>query len=82
MDPEPIQNVRVGYIVLGLSALFEGTSWWFTIRKFKGEKRYSDLFKAIRHSKDPPSFIVLLEDSAALIGLFDRVRRHLFLGKT
>jgi len=69
LHPKPIQNVQVSYIVLGISALFEGSSWWFTLRKFKGERRYSDLFTAIRHSKDPPSFIVLLEDSAALIGL-------------
>jgi cation diffusion facilitator family transporter len=69
LHPKPIQNVLVSYVVLGLSALFEGTSWWFTLRKFKGERRYSDLFRAIRHSKDPPSFIVLLEDSAALVGL-------------
>lgn len=69
MHPAPIQNVRISYVVLGLSALFEGTSWWFTLRKFKGDKRYSDLFRAILHSKDPPSFIVLLEDSAALVGL-------------
>jgi cation diffusion facilitator family transporter len=69
LHPAPIQHVRVSYAVLGLSALFEGTSWWYTLRKFKGEKRYSDLFRAIRHSKDPPSFIVLLEDSAALVGL-------------
>jgi cation diffusion facilitator family transporter len=69
LHPEPIQNVLASYIVLVLSALFEGSSWWFTLHKFKGERRYSELFRAIRHSKDAPSFIVLLEDSAALIGL-------------
>jgi cation diffusion facilitator family transporter len=69
LHPEPIRNVHINYIVLAISALFEGGSWWFSLRKFKGNKRYSEVFKAIRHSKDPPSFIVLLEDSAALIGL-------------
>lgn len=69
LHQEPIQNVLTSYVVLGLSGLFEGGSWWFTLRRFKGEKPYSELFRAIRHSKDPPSFIVLLEDSTALIGL-------------
>jgi len=69
LRPEPIKNVLASYIVLVLSAIFEGSSWWFTLRKFKGERRYSELFRAIRHSKDAPSFIVLLEDSAALVGL-------------
>jgi cation diffusion facilitator family transporter len=69
LSAEPIQNARVNYVVLGLSALFDGSSWWIALRNFKGEKRYADLFGAIRDSKDPPTFIVLFEDSAALIGL-------------
>lgn len=69
LSAEPIQNARVNYVVLGLSALFDGSSWWIALRNFKGEKRYADLFGAIRDSKDPPTFIVLFEDSAALVGL-------------
>jgi divalent metal cation (Fe/Co/Zn/Cd) transporter len=55
--------------VLGLSALFDGTTWWLALRNFKGERRYADLLGAVRESKDPPSFIVLFEDSAALVGI-------------
>jgi cation diffusion facilitator family transporter len=69
LNPEPIQNAAANYVVLALSALIGGSSWWITLRTFKGEKRYSEIFGAIRRSKDPPSFIVLFEDSAALIGL-------------
>jgi cation diffusion facilitator family transporter len=69
LSPAAVRNAAVNYVVLGLSALFDGTSWWITLRTFKGEKRYADLFGAIRDSKDPPTFIVLFEDSAALIGL-------------
>ena len=68
-DADPIQNVRVNYVVLAFSALFDGSAWWISLRNFKGKKRYADLFGAIHESKDPPSFIVLFEDSAALIGL-------------
>jgi cation diffusion facilitator family transporter len=68
-NPAPIQNAAANYFVLALSALIDGTSWWITLRTFKAEKHYSEIFGAIRRSKDPPSFIVLFEDSAALIGL-------------
>lgn len=69
LNPRPVENAVVTYVVLALSAVFEGSSWLYTLSKFKGQRRYVDLFRAIVHSKDPPTFIVLLEDSAALIGL-------------
>ena len=70
LDPEPIRNAVVNYAVLGLSALFDGTTWWIALRNFKGRMKFSSLIGAIHNSKDPPSFMVLFEDSAALIGLF------------
>src|SRR5471030_678347 len=69
MNPEPIQNAAVNYAVLGLSVLFDGTTWWIALRNFKGEKSYSELFRAIRNSKDPTSLMVIFEDSASLVGL-------------
>ena len=67
--PEPIRNAAINYAVLGLSALFDGTTWWIALRNFKGRMKFSRLVGAIHNSKDPPSFMVLFEDSAALIGL-------------
>jgi cation diffusion facilitator family transporter len=69
LQPKPIKNAMANYVVLATSALIDGSSWWITMRAFKAEKRYSEIFGAVRRSKDPPSFIVLFEDSAALIGL-------------
>ena len=69
LDPEPIQHVTASYAVLGISALFDGTTWWLALRNFRGERRYSQVLNAIRKSKDPPSFMVLFEDSAALAGI-------------
>ncbi len=68
-NPEPIQNAAVNYIVLALSVLFDGTTWWLAMRSFKGRMHYSEIRRAIRESKDPSSFMVLFEDSAALTGL-------------
>ncbi len=69
LNPAPITNPGVNYAVLGLSAIFDGTTWWLALRHFKGRARYADLLKAVRNSKDPPAFMGLFEDSAALIGL-------------
>jgi cation diffusion facilitator family transporter len=69
LNPEPIRDATVSYAVLGLSVLFDGTTWWIALRNFKGRTHYSNLFRAVRKSKDPASFMVLFEDSAALIGL-------------
>jgi divalent metal cation (Fe/Co/Zn/Cd) transporter len=49
--------------------LFEGGSWLMALRVFRRQKGELGYWQAIRESKDPPSFMVLLEDSAALIGI-------------
>lgn len=70
LDPEPIRNVTVTYVVLGLSMLFEGGSWYIALREFRASKGSLGYFQAVRASKDPSVFTVLFEDSAALLGLF------------
>ena len=69
VSPEPVQHVAANYLILGLSAVFDGTTWWLALRNFRGKLPYSELLTAVHNSKDPPSFLVLFEDSAALIGL-------------
>lgn len=67
--PVPVENPAVSYVVLGLSFLFEGGSWWAALKEFQAAKGDSGYLQAIRLSKDPTTFTVLLEDSAALLGL-------------
>jgi divalent metal cation (Fe/Co/Zn/Cd) transporter len=69
LHPTRIEFANVNYVVLALSALFDGATWLIALRGFKGTTGYADIFRAIRASKDPPSFMVVFEDSAALIGL-------------
>ncbi|MGX5800856.1 cation diffusion facilitator family transporter [Bradyrhizobium sp. Arg314] len=69
MAPEPVVNAKVNYIVLGLSFLFEGSSWLVALREFRRQKGNQGWFEAIHRSKDPSVFTVLFEDSAALLGL-------------
>ena len=37
-DPEPVENVTVTYVVLGLSFLFESGSWWVALKEFRAAK--------------------------------------------
>jgi cation diffusion facilitator family transporter len=67
--PMAIENVTVNYVVLALSFVFEGVSWRISQRGFRAAKGELGYWEAVRKSKDPSSFIVLFEDTAALIGI-------------
>ena len=69
LDPEPIDRPAVIYIVLAVSFLFESISWGISLRAFGATRRNRGWWDAFRRSKDPPAFIVVFEDSAALLGI-------------
>jgi cation diffusion facilitator family transporter len=68
-QPEPVEHPLINYLVLAVSVVFEGTSWYVALREFRARKGHLGYFEAFRLSKDPSTFTVLLEDSAALLGL-------------
>ena len=57
------------YVVLGFAFVFEGISSVFAYKAFRSELKGRGAISAIRASKDPTSFTVLFEDTAALLGL-------------
>jgi divalent metal cation (Fe/Co/Zn/Cd) transporter len=67
--PEPIRDVWINFVVLGLAAVFEGISWWFGWKAFSRVRRSRPIWDAFVASKDPTTFMVLFEDSAALLGI-------------
>jgi len=67
--PHRIENMTWSYLVLGVSAVLEGASWVVAARMFAGVKGHRGVWQTIRGTKDPTTFAVLLEDSAALAGL-------------
>lgn len=68
--PEPLQDPMWNYVVLGVSALFEGYSWNVSRKELnKVRKPGTSLWQAVHASKDASVFTVFIEDSAALIGL-------------
>ena len=69
LHPEPMRSVFWNYVVLGAAALFEGTSLAIALRQFLREKGTRPFWEALHGSKDPTTYTVLAEDSAALAGL-------------
>lgn len=67
--PQVITQPSINYIVLALALSFEGASWLFALREFSKVKGKWTYIEAIQRAKDPSMFVVLFEDSAALLGL-------------
>jgi cation diffusion facilitator family transporter len=71
-----IENVNISYIILAISTIFEGNALRVALVLSKhaiearGEKiGITTLFKEFQESKDPSILTVLVEDSAALLGI-------------
>jgi cation diffusion facilitator family transporter len=65
-----LKDPHVNYIVLGIAAVLEGSSFTVATRQFL--KQIGDekgIWAGLRSSKDPSLYVVLLEDFAALICL-------------
>jgi len=62
-------HVAVNYVVLGFALVFETYAWIIAYIEFRKNNSGSQLFAAIRQSKDPTIFTVLFEDTAAVLGL-------------
>ena len=68
-NPAEISNPMINYIVLGLAMVFEGVAWWFAFKEFDRQKGKWGYLEAVQRAKDPSLFVVLFEDSAAMLGL-------------
>lgn len=68
-DPRPMQDAYINYIVLGLAIVFEGAAWLFALSAFSKIKGKWSYIEAVQRAKDPSMFVVLFEDSAAILGL-------------
>jgi cation diffusion facilitator family transporter len=68
-NPEEAVSPLIAYGVLLVAFILEGWSTVEAFREFKAAKGRLSWFQAIRRSKDPPAFIVLLENGAAMAGI-------------
>lgn len=77
--PSPLQDPTWNYVVLGLAMIFEAIVFVIAFREFQASKGRQSIWQAVRTSKDPTTFTVLFEDSAAMLGLIAAVV-GIFLG--
>jgi cation diffusion facilitator family transporter len=68
-QPEPLSDPFWNYVVLASAFVFESVSWMFGWKAFSKVKRKQGILEAIHKSKDPTTFMVIFEDSGALLGL-------------
>jgi cation diffusion facilitator family transporter len=66
---EEMGDPTAAYIVLAISFLIEGASFTVAIRQFLRAKADLGSWQYIQKSKDPSLYTVVLEDSAAMLGL-------------
>ncbi len=68
-EPHPIQDPEINYAVLGVALLLEAVSTWKALGAFNSQRGRLGPVAALKASKDPVLFTVLLEDIAAMAGL-------------
>jgi cation diffusion facilitator family transporter len=64
-SPDPTWN----YVVLLFAIVFESISFYFALKAFRKEMGKQGVLQTIHASKDPTTFTILFEDTAALLGL-------------
>ena len=67
--PAPLTDPTWNYWVLGLAIVFEGVASSLAYREFRKTQGTQGFWQALRASRDPAIFAILLEDLAALVGL-------------
>ncbi|HVA63133.1 MAG TPA: cation diffusion facilitator family transporter [Terriglobales bacterium] len=68
--PELLHRVGWNYAILAMAFVFEGSSLLVALGQFRaGQPPGGSIWSAIHRSKDPSTFTIIFEDSAALVGL-------------
>ena len=69
LHPHPIEYAILNYVVLAVAICVELVSTWVAVGEFNAQRGETGALAALKSSKDPALFTVVLEDIAALIGL-------------
>jgi cation diffusion facilitator family transporter len=78
--PRMLDSPAINFAVLAIAFAFESASLFFAVREFHRQKEPdAGWWTALRDSKDPSVFVVMMEDFAALTGL---IVAAIFIGLT
>ncbi len=69
IHPREIKALVPSVLVLGIAFVFEGASLFVALRQLRTRRRVAGLFRAVRASKDPAVYAVVVEDFTALLGI-------------
>lgn len=71
LHPSDLGSPVWNYLVLGIAFVTEGTTWFMALREMQHQQKSDESFwQTLRSSKDPSTYTVLGEDTAALLGIF------------
>lgn len=68
-EPEPVEKVWIGLIILGVSLVLEGGATLSNIRELNKRRGKKAFFQYLRDTKDADLVVVFGENSAAVLGL-------------
>ncbi len=69
LHPKELSDVIWNYVVLSLAIVFEGSALYVAFKQFNKTRRGKSFFKALVDTKDTATAAIVIEDSAALLGL-------------
>lgn len=69
LHPSPPGDPFINYLVLGFAVIFESVALSMAVKEFNAVRGRFGWFEAVARGKDPTLFVVLFEDSAAMLGL-------------
>ncbi len=69
LHPEPVEDIRLALVILGLSLLGEGWSTLGNIRELDKRRGETPFIQYLRETKDSDLIVVFGENSAAVLGL-------------
>ena len=66
---EPLGSLTPSFIVLGVALVLESVSFGIALREFNRHRGTASVWRGIKDSKDSSLIVILLEDTAAMLGL-------------